>query len=269
MADSFALNGTDLSGTAYGLTIGNDFQDQWLPAAGVAEQVIPFGFGGYAQQVAYQPRRMTIPCVISGTSSAQVHGRLDALARLIYQRRNVESSLKFDHISDRYWMVRYAGAGPTEFGMVEAQQSLEFIAPDPRAYSTTLVSAAASIVADPHDYTHATGGSAPTEPIIQIRNTTGGNVTAVTVSNTATGKSLTWTGSLQDGRWLKFDCGRRVQQVLKSTTSGTDPEALAFEGSMLGVLGDFPVLEPGISNTIRVEGIGTGNFKIAFRERYL
>lgn len=272
MANSFHFNGVDLSGSTYGLTVlKTDLP--YISNTEVDVTNIPYSYGGVSNQSFLNAEDISFDAQITGTSAANLQTKLDALALLFFQRRQLETTLKFDALSDRYWKVRIVSRIPrSPRGLVDAVLPLNFVAPDPRAFSVSDTSQSESIVTDPDVFPFPAAGNiagtSQADPIWYIRNQTGGAVTSITLANAATSDTITWTGSLSSGFWLKINTDQRIQLVQESTASGSDPTALSFNDSMTGVTGTFPVFEAGQSNSMTVTGISTGTLRADYTVRF-
>ena len=99
-----------------------------------------------------------------------------------------------------------------------------------------------------------------------MRNQTGGNITGFTLSNSTLSEDISWTGTLEDGRWIAIATGWQTSPafnrhtIYKSTAGGADPTALSYTEAMDGYVAgaDFPRLEPGVSNSCAVTFVGGG-----------
>ena len=272
MANSMHLNTVDLSGSDYGVTVLH--RDLPLfPQTTVDVVNLPYAFGGTSQGAYNEPWHFSIPCVVQGTTSANLKTRLDNLGLLLYQRQDALTSLKFDTSSDRYWNVRVAGiVDGGRVGPCGVALSMEFDVPDPRAYATSATSQSAGITSSPDTVTvPAAGivaGSAPADPTIYVRNSTGATVSGIIVNNTTRSETITFGSIVNDTHWLKIDCTPTTQRCYHSTDTGDNPIVLSYTEVMGGVSGDFPLLEPGVANSFTVTALSAGTFQIVYRARY-
>jgi hypothetical protein len=138
--------------------------------------------------------------------------------------------------------------------------------------------ASQSIASSPDTLTIAnvTGNVSRIPVEIYIRNTTGGDLTstAITVANDTTGDTITWKGTLQDDRWLRFGSidtkGRFAATIEKSDGTGADPEAEAYTSVESGYQsGDWVRLKGGVDNDITITGVSAGTIEYTYRGRYL
>ena len=90
------------------------------------------------------------------------------------------------------------------------------------------------------------------------------SVTSVTLANSTTGETVTWTGALSSGHWLKFDTARGV--IEKSTDSGGNWTNVNY-----GVSGSYQDvrLKGGVQNTLVVTGVSSGTLTVTYTGRYL
>lgn len=271
MANSMHFNSVDLSSATYGVTV--EHRDLPLfPFVNVDETNLPYGFGGMSQGAYTESYPMAVPVTVIGSSAANLKTKLDALALLLYQRMDSLTTLKFDTSSDRYWNVRFKGISDAARKGVAVQCTLNFAAPDPRAYATSATNQSAGITSNPDTVTvpadGVVAGSAPADPVIYVRNSSGDTVSGVIVNNTTRSETLTFGGSLDDTYWLKIDCTPTTQRCYRSTNTGDDPTILTYTEVMGGVSGDFPLLDPGVANSFTVTALSAGTFKIVYRARY-
>lgn len=274
MAHSVDLNGTDLSGDDYNLTVMRSGFIVY-PQTSIDIAALPYAYGGVSQGAFAGTRGIRLECVMRGTTHDDVKEKLDNLRLLLYQCRSADVTLTLHTFSDRYWMVRHIGEITGEFAGINAIKfPLDFVAPDPRAYSNTLTTQTETLNASPYSFDVAdsgvvVAGTAQADPVWYIRNTTGGAVTSVILANSTRGETLTFTSSLANGYWIKVDAQQTTQIVYISTASGDDPTALSYNVSMSGLTGWFPMLSPGVSNTCSITGINNGTCVIYYRARYM
>lgn len=269
MSQSMHYNAVDLSGSSYGLTVLEEsFPLMAQPQVDV--QGIAQWFGGMSRAPGFGPLTIPVKCVVTGSSASDLLSKLDAL-RYLLNPRNGEKTLRFDWLSTRYWKAVLANPGAlSAVGVTWKQFDLVFVAADCRAYSTTDRSSPDfTVVATPHSMTVESGptavaGTAPCDPVWVIKNTSGGTVTTLTLNNSTTGESVTWTGSLANGNWLKVDIARGV--VEKSTDSGAN-----WTNAMGGVTGSFvlPTLSGGVANTVVLTGFSAATVVLTYTARYL
>lgn len=269
MSQSMHYNGTDLSGSTYGLTVlADSFPLSAQPQVDV--QGVAQWFGGVSRAPGFGPLTIPVKCVVTGSSASDLASKLDALKYLL-NPRNGEKTLKFDYMSDRYWYAVLANPGAlSAHGVTWKEFDLVFVAGDCRAYSTTTRSSPDfTVTASPHSMTVESGptavaGTAQADPVWIIKNTSGGTVTSLTLNNSTAGESVTWTGSLANGNWLKIDIARGV--VEKSTDSGA-----TYTNVMSGVSGSFvlPSLTGGVANTVVLTGFSAATVTLTYTARYI
>lgn len=271
MSTSFHYDGTDMSGSTYGLLVERSPWDI-LAAPSVDVQEVAQWFGGVSHFGGYGPRALPVEAVCIGTSRSNLLTKLDAIK---YKLDPVygEKTIKFDAFSDRYWYGRLVAPIGMEFlGLDAARLKLSFVAPDSRAWSTSgRTSPDFTIASDPDDFTveaaAAVAGTARPECVWIVK--AGASATQVILANTTTNESVTWNGSLSNGHWLRITTGLSgwsVAPVEKSTDSGS-----SWASAMSGVTGSFvfPVLKPGAQNTVTVTGVSAGTLTLSYTPRYL
>ena len=271
MANSFHFDGTDCSAASYGLTVLNDSAFPIYAETKNDYRQAVHAYGGSSSGNGYGPRKFAVRALISGSSTSDLESKLDALNTLLNPFGGAEKSLRFDDFwSTRYWMARYDGGvvAPLLTSM-DVLVDLPFTASDSRGYSTTARSSPDfTLSASPQTLTVESGptavaGNAPCDPVWLIKNTSGGTITTLTVNNTTTVESLTWTGSLANNSWLRITTGlAEICEV--STDSGA-----IYTASMSGVSGTFPTLKGGATNSVTVTGLSTGTVVLTYTARFL
>ena len=273
MSNSMVFNGIDLSSDTYGVTV-TERDTVFMPPSSVDIVNVPYSFGGLSDQSFTGPVELPVPIVIEGTDNKDLHTKMDALQLLFFQRRAVETTLRFDTSPERYYNARLVSNVPaTPRGVSVLRCSLTFLVPDPRLYSTTETTQTETITSTPDSFTFpasgTTGGTATIDPVWYIRRTDANAAVTVILNNTTATEALTRAGTLEQNRWLKIDSSQRVMRVWKSDSTGADPLAETYTTAMAGVSGVFPRLAPGVASTITVTGITTGTLTAIYRERYM
>ncbi|MCC6490668.1 MAG: phage tail family protein [Candidatus Hydrogenedentes bacterium] len=249
----------------YGITLNMDEADL-LASIDANVQDVPYGFGGVSWGHHYPGRVIPVKCWMLGESWTEVRAKLDRLNLLL--TRNGLMSLRFDDVDDRFWMVRAQRPGRVTPARNGAVFELSFVAPDPRAYSTTETVQTINLTAG---VTNATvpasgvvGGSAEADPVWVLKPT-GAGAAAPSVENTSRSELAGVNTTIVSTRWVRFDATRRG--ILEySDDSGV---TWASFMSVLSPASIFPRLSPGVSNAIEITGLtGTGTLVVTYRERY-
>lgn len=271
MSNSFHFNGTDMSGSTYGITVLEATSFPVSAAPRINAPVSGLGFGGIGRFVGYDPRVIRASILIEGTSAANLLTKLDSIRYYLDPQQGALSVRFDDYESDRYWLALCnSQIDAPLLNAMTMQCELEFIAPDPRAYSTTARSSPDfTLTTNPQTMTVESGptvvaGTALCNPTWVIKNTSGGTVTSLTLNNTTQGESITWTGSLAANNWLRITTGTGGT-VEKSTDSGA-----SYAASIAGVTNPgFPRLKPQVANSVTLTGIAGCTVVLTYTPRYL
>lgn len=262
MADSLRFDSYDLSGTSYGLKVLED-SFPLMAAPMIDTRQIAQGFGGVSRHDGYGSLSIPVPALIIGDSVSDLWSKMDAI-KLLMDPNNGEKNLQFDFIPNRYWKAILSS--PLEMpgpGVTWKRVQMEFLASDPRAYSTSDRSTPDfTINSTPDQFTEAVAGTATADPIWIVK--AGASVTSVILENATTGESVTWTGTLSSGHWLKFNTV--LGTIEKSTDSGAN-----YTNVATGITGSFvlPKLRGGFTNTINVTGVSAGTLTLTYTARYI
>ncbi len=249
MAYSINFDGNDLS--TYSLVVTS-------PGVNAFSQIVSrvqLQDRGYAFKPNKEPRIIIVAFDVSGTSRSNLDSNLDTIKRILNQL--IVKQLKFDVLSGRFFNAILETFEGNYLTATLFRGTLEFICPDPVAYSTTQTSSDFNIDADPKTVSEVVAGNAYILPVFTLA--AGDTLSGVTilVENLTTLESLTWVGSLAIGEELIIDSERWL--VTK--------EGVADMGT---VTGEFPRLEPNVTNSIKVTAFGTsGTMNITYREGYL
>lgn len=269
MSHSLSYNSTDCGGSSYGLYV-MDIETQLMAPPRLDMQDVAQGWGAAAACRNYGVKEFSLHCAASGTSASNLRTKLDAL-RLLLNPMNGEKALKFDDFeSDRFWYAFLSSEIPASVrGASWIEFDLSFIAPDPRAYSTTETDLDFTIETDPDAFTLkaagvAVGGTAEIEPVWTITNSSGGAVSSVRLSNATTLEAVLCTTSLANGNLLRIDRARWA--VEKSTDGGSTYTSVISATSSESVP---PSISPGETNAVTVTGLSAGTLNATYRERYL
>ena len=265
------FGGIDLTGADYNLTALSASMSLGSPR-NVASQTTPHRPGGTAWLLGDDPRQISVQAALWGDDEEQFRARQDRLLNTLYAADL--KSLRLDWLyPDRYWLVRLQNASPVSAfrqGLF-AQFQLDFLAPDPHAFSITEFDETFTINSDPYqfalqdDTSPATpvGGSAPARPVYTITNT-GTEITGVTLENETTGDAIIWGGSLDQNDKLRLDVDR---QLVEKSTSGGATWSTVMAPLNTGHV--FPVLQALAVNEMKITGISSGSIQVVYRDRYL
>ncbi len=250
--NSFSFGGTDLRD--YGLYIAPGARRPLLPDArgrfvALADTSKTLDFGSF-----YDAREFRLPCVIIGSSMADLNSKLDSIRSTLDVLDGLQQ-LIFGLQETRYWLAKYNRGSDITLIKFVARLTLNFISPDPFAFSTTSDTPNHPIAADPTTVSETTGGTAPIRPVWKL--TPDAPVSgAVQLENDTRSELIQWSGDLDGaGDYIEIDVENHL--ISKNGTA-----------SMAGASGTFPLMSPGVANSITVTGM-TGDLDITYRDRYL
>ena len=248
MANSFSFNAVDM--TDYGLVVtsaGSPFT-QSAPSIQLSNRSYAFD--------SFRPPRIIVAGVqVTAATHTALRTALDSIKGKLNWR--VDKQLIFDNLSTRYWMARFNTMQGMFEGPLSWNGSIEFTCVDPAAYSTSAVSNTSNVDTDPDTIVETPGGNDYIYPVFTL--TAGELLTAVTIKleNVTTDEELQWIGTVADGKALVVNTATWIV-----TNDGT--------ADMDDVSGQFPRLQPGVANSIKVTAFSTtGTLNIAYRNRYL
>lgn len=263
--DPLGAGFTDLSGVNYGLEVINDLSELVVPFRHITEQV-PYSTEAVAWGPVYEPRVLRYECLIRAANDAARRTQVRNLIGLLVS--NVDKSLRVDHINDQYWMVRTMKPSIPKWYTTEGVKfTLEFLARDGRAFSTTEVEETANLTGTGGTFNVNAASNVPgntkADPVWIFKNMTSGS-TGITLLNNTTGETVTHSLAHSSSTWLKFDT--RLRRAYISTDSGS---VWTLSQRYLNY-GPFPRLSPGVQNSITVSGlVDGGDVVCTYRGRYL
>jgi predicted phage tail component-like protein len=268
-----SYGGTDLS--QHGLQVNEYDIPEMAPVVFKTHKAI-FG-DSEMTSVSHTTRTINAVLSVTGTSKANLQARMDSVMGLLNPLLT-DKVITFDDIDDRRFVGRTKSVSPpTTKGRWGRVFSVVF---ECMAHRQALgeINASIAIATDPDTLAIAsvTGNVNRIPCEFYMRNETGSSLTNATISlqNATTSETLTWRGTLEDDRWLRFgtlDSNGRFQATIeKSNSTGSDPEAEAYTSVESGyVSGDWPRLQGGAANSMVVTGISTGTLESTYRGRYL
>jgi hypothetical protein len=216
-------------------------------------------------------------CAVRATTKAALQTNMDSITGILNPML-ADQVILFDDFPDRRFIGRVVSVSAPE---VKGRWGFAFtVTVSTMAHLQSLgeTNASQPIASSPDTLTIAnvTGNVSRIPVEIYIRNTTGGDLasTAITVANDTTGDTITWKGTLQDDRWLRFGSidtkGRFAATIEKSDGTGADPEAEAYTSVESGYQsGDWVRLKGGVDNDITITGVSAGTIEYTYRGRYL
>ncbi len=272
MATSITWNGTDLSIHGFVIT------QKKIPVLPDMIFNVHAAIGGdsLTSAVNYTMRQFSLDCAVTGNSELDLQTNMDAVLNLLNPLVS-DRTLIIDDESNRRYVARVTGITEPIFeghwgkGFTVSFQGL--------AHKQELAETNASIAiaTDPDVLvTPVITGNAVRIPVeIYVRNETGASTTGtITVANGTTSETISWKGTLEDDRWLRFGTidtlGRFSATIEKSDSTGADPEAEAYTSVESGYQsGDWCRLRGGVTNSFTITGISTGTLETTYRGRFI
>lgn len=245
MTASLSYNSTDLG--QYGLLINYVFfpAKQDVSAAQLQN-------GGVALSGTRPVLPLTVKAEVLAASHSALLTALDNIKSVLNQREDCR--LDIDSYTDRYWEASFQEMTGEITSPITWKGSLSFLLASPYAYATSQTSHNHTVDEDPESLSETAGGTEKVLPVITLTADTDLGEGTVEINNSTTGEVLEWTGEVDDGDILVFDCASYLV-TLNSTEN------------MTTVDGEFPYLNPG-ANTVVISGFhGTANF--TYRARYM
>ncbi len=275
MSKSFTFDGTDLA--SLNLQV-EDYSIPEMAAIGFNSSNAIFG-DSFFTSVNHTTRSISLQCAVVDVSTSALRDTLASIRKLLNPILG-DKVIVFDHEPDRRYIGRVSSMStPAVKGFNGTTFTIDL---ECLGYTQDLdeTNTAASVWAasDPFSTTFSsTPGTVSRQPVeIYVRNQTGAKLTstAITIENTTTNETITWTGTLEVNRWLRFGTldadGRFSATISQSNSTGTDPEAETYTDTESGFTsGDWIRLQGGADNIIRVNGISDGRLEITFRGRYI
>lgn len=207
----------------------------------------------YASQGKAQAKALEMDAIITGNTAGDLKDNYDAIIAVLNTRD--DASLVFDRFLDRYWTARFEQINGN-FRNLSWTGTIRFIVYDPMAFDVGEEDTDYPVNADPKTIPEVTGGTALISPVYTL--TAGENLVGVTilVENVTRDEELSWVGDLALGEELMIDTEHWL----------VEKEGVA---SMATVTGQFPLLNPNVSNSIKITGFSnTGSLNIKYRNRY-
>lgn len=275
MANSLAFNGTDLSGTNYGVTL-MEMPVPVLASPRVQTSQMALRHGGYAR--GGYSGILQIPCKVAviGSSSSNLRAKLDNLNYLMAPE-NGDKSIKFDFISDRYWLGRLASpiAAPI-IGDRSVVLDWTFLCADPIAYASSLTTQEVAVTTSPQTVlveadtsgADTVDGNVITYPTFLFYHTAASGLaktTAIRIKNESTGHEIGVTMDIDPGEYLRINC--ETELIEHSDGGSTWTNANAYRSATYR---RFPYLLPQVQNelTLTVTGNAVLDLDITYRARY-
>lgn len=274
---SFSYDSTDTDHANYGYARILNIPEQTLPPPNLDVQNRGSSLGGaVVQGVSFGPRTFSWDVLIRGTSRANLFTCLDNLKTLL-NPANGEKLLQADDWTGLATAVNracYAVVNGPIQGEPVGSTAMRLTIPWLVRRGLMVTAAAqgqtdSTIDSDPktiYEPTAADGvvlGNHDAEPVITIKNTSGGTITSLVVANTTTSESLEYTGSLQNNWYFKIDTERmHCEYSTDGTTYVTAMGSVATDQ-------DFIHLDAGSRNTLTVTGLSAGEITIAYRGLFL
>jgi len=274
MAKSFTFDGIDLA--TYGLQV-EDYSIAEMANIGFTSSAAVYG-DAYFTSINHTTRSLALQCSVVAINTSALRDSMASIKSLLNPILS-DKIIVLDHEPDRRYIGRMSSMSAPAvkgFNGITFAIELECLAYTQDTDETN--TAVASITTDPDTLTvSSVPGTASRIPAeIYVRNETGADLTAtaITIANATTNETITWTGTLQDDRWLRFgdldSDGRFSSSISRSNSTGSDPEAEVYSDVVSGFTsGDWVRLKGGVDNSITITGIATGSMEVTYRGRYI
>jgi len=244
MSNSFTYRGYDFDD--YGLVV----KDRDIPMQHDIDYT-SLHWESFATDSMIPAKPISLNIVVTAASVTTLKTNMDTIKRLL--NTAVDERLILDSLDDRYWWARFKSLSGQYKG-IKFEGVLDFLCLDPYAYDNDAVSNDYTDDEEPETITETPGGTALIEPVFVLTSSVNDGAAVIKVNNDTLSMQLQWTGAITIGAKLTID----------SSLWYVDLDGAA---SMATVSGVFPVLSPGVANTIEVYDF-TGNVNIAYRNRY-
>lgn len=259
-------NGVDMSAAGLDLLLEN-VELPPAPAARLDIVDIPADAGGVGQAVAYESRTLSLDVSVQKTTVAAAKASVRAWAAIFNVREPSKIVMTAMGMNDRYWMGRLLDSDVVEqTALGYIKQRLRFYCPDPVAFNETETTETIADLSVTTSINVDYDGDWWAMPVYEF--TAAGSVSTFTLTNSTTGETITWSGSLTAGQKLEIDSTlRRVRKY-----SGG---AWSVVNSGVNATATFPRLKPvavygtARTNAISVSGAAAGSFTVTYRDRWL
>lgn len=244
MANSLTYRGYDFS--AYGLIV----QDRDIPMTHDID-ALNLHYRGFATDSKIPPKPISLSVAVTAADIATLKTNLDTIKRLL--NTQVDETLILDSLSDQYWNARFKNL-TGKFKGIMFEGTLDFLCLDPYAYGNSEISHNYTITTSPQTITETPGGTAFVEPVFLLTSSASATATRK-VKNNSLNMEISW-GPLAMGIGGILSIDSSLWYVMLNSVA-----------SMATVTGQFPVLSPGMANSIIITGF-TGNLNITYRNKF-
>ena len=231
--------------------------------------------GAATQGTTFDPRRWTDVVHLRGNNYPDVWRMLDNVKFALDPRKG-NQVLRYDYdlrlleAQHRQWLAKLNGpiiVNPR--GPDWMQLNLNWLASDPIAKALSATVELPTIDASPKTFhiptsaAEVVGGTDTVKPTFKILNTVGIAVTTVVLANVTTGESLTWTGNLANGAYLRINS--ETEHIEKSN------DDITYSNALLGLQdGDpFPQLAPRVRNEFTLTGFSSATLTVTYTEGFI
>lgn len=188
--------------------------------------------------------RTTLDTIVKALNSPRTMPNLDREQRDIYIN------------SDRFYRGHIDAFNSDSKAAFRARPfDFRFIVPEPYEQSVQFFRKAQTISSDPTTFTVTVNGNVFSRPIITITNNSS-NITSLVFENLTTGRSFSYSGTLQTSQNLVID----TDSVM------VENNGIGDIANITGVIADN-ILYPG-GNEIKITGLVSGEIKVDWRDRW-
>lgn len=258
---------TDLSGSSYGVTVETS-QISGMPDVQSSVASLPGSNGALLYGRVFGPRTIDMTLRVVGSDADDLQEKIDNILYTIDPRRGA-GWWKFDHQNDRIWngsVIR--GFGAVVRGPRMARLPLQIQLASALAYGADETTQTVTVSGNPQAFSvpgsGVLGGTANAEPVWLVKNTSGGASSALALTNSSTGETVSTSVGIANGHWLRFDRARQI--IERSTDSGVSWTSFM---SSRGTSRNIPALAAKQGNSCALTGLTGGEIVITYRTRFI
>lgn len=276
MANSITYDGTDMSGANYGV-INVRAARMAMADPKLDLQIFGTADGGESQAASLKPKRWSDSWKVVGDDRDDLRQKLDNINTLLDARLGART-LKYDQdvnftpaTLDR--LHRAVTNGP----LIQSHMgntvtfALNWLNPKGIELALSATSETPTIDETPESFfvpvaaDEVVEGNNNVAPVFTIENTSGGDVTAVTLVNDSRSETLRWTGVFADAEFMKIDC---VREHIETSVIGDFTDKVNRMGGL--TTGDpFLKLTAQLRNALTLTGFSAANLTVDFTAEFL
>lgn len=192
-------------------TTGYDFTEEveqldWDDPTNIPTELVPRRHGALVtEQPVLGPRMIHLYGAIVKATAALAETQLNTL---VVQMNSGRGQLSFNGSRYINCYKQDMNFTPSEGGgLAVIRYRIDFFCDDPFWYAATATSSDQAVTYNPTSWAHSNGGDALVYPVVSV--IAGGSPVSggVTITNSTTGKSFTYSATISAGQTLAVDCG--------------------------------------------------------------